>query len=172
MQIKVFNGFHPDHVFLYERILYLLQPIYKFYPGFEKWYKNVFLPGLFTGERSYITAEVGEKLVGCALIKNTAQEKKICTVFVDSKYRRRGIGGKLFEKALKTLGNKAKLSVSEESLSKLTPLLNKFNFHLLETKRGVYRQGKNELYFGRGIPLKKSPKTKSIRSLKKQKIKD
>ena len=147
MQVQTFNKFYPDHIFLYERMLHLLHPLEQNYPQLTSWYREVFLPGLVDGERGYVLAVSGGELAGCALLKNTQDEKKISTIFVDPRFRRQGLGRKLFTEAMKALGNTAQLSVSEEVLPQLNPLLAEFDFHFLEKKENVYKNGKSELYF-------------------------
>ena len=157
MQIEKFCEFHPEHVFLYDRILHLIRPVQESYPQLEKWYKSVFLPGLFQGERGYVVAHDQGQLVGCALIKKTPIEKKLCTLFVRPDFRRKGVGVALLEGVIEELGPKPFVSVSEESFKEVMPLFKQFGFQLSGQKRGPYRTGKKEFYFN-GMPVCSRPK--------------
>ena len=148
MQIKTFNSYHPEHKELYRDILDLTMSINETYSGHTEWFNNVFLPGLKKGERMYIIAlDENENLIGCILIKNTEEEKKICTLFVKPTSRKQGVGTQLMEAALKELGEHPLLTVSSRNISRLQPLLDKMGFHLSGKKKGAYGAEDTEFYF-------------------------
>lgn len=86
-------------------------------------------------------------LAGCIFAKNTPDEKKICTLFVNPLFKRQGIGKKLLETAIKELGELPLITVSSRNISQLKPLLDHFGFHLSATKKGIYGQNDTEFYF-------------------------
>lgn len=148
MQIKVFDSFHPEHSKLYQAIFNLTQSLGQNYPDYEKWFKQTFMAGLQKKERLYILAQdSNEQLLGCALIKRTPQEQKLCTIFVDEKYRRHGIGRQLLAQTIKILGGLPMLSVSDQVMPQMQPLLNEFGFHLSAQKKNVYQPNHTEFYF-------------------------
>ena len=147
MQIKKFDSFYAQHLFVYEHILYLITPIESFYPNLSNWYRDKFIPGLFSKERGYILATENDEIVGCALLKKTAEEKKISTLFVRPDYRKKGLGRKLLNMALKELGGASSLTVSEECLPSMNSLLKQSGFSLFDVKTGLYRKGKKEYLF-------------------------
>ena len=148
MQIKVFDSFHPEHSKLYQAIFNLTQSLGQNYPDYEKWFKQTFMAGLQKKERLYILAQdSNEQLLGCALIKKTPQEQKLCTLFVDEKYRRHGIGHKLLAETIKVLGCRPMISVSDQAMLQIQPLLKEFGFHLSAQKKDVYRPNHIEFYF-------------------------
>ena len=148
MQIKTFNSFHPEHATLYEQILNLTKPINDTYPQYTKWFMKKFIPGLKKKERMYIVAQDNDNtLAGCVLIKNTQEEKKICTIFVDPKFRRRGLGKKLMSQALTELGEHPLITVSSRNLPSLSPLLKQYGFHLSAAKKCAYNSEDVEYYF-------------------------
>jgi ribosomal protein S18 acetylase RimI-like enzyme len=148
MQIKTFNSFHEDHEKLYEDILYLTSSVGDTYPQYSTWFKEKFLPDLKNKKRMYIIAQdKDKKLVGCVLIKNTEEEKKISTLFVHPDYRKKGLGGKLMEQTLSELGEHPLITVSDRNIAQLTPLLRKKGFHLSAVKKGAYRPEDIEYYF-------------------------
>jgi GNAT superfamily N-acetyltransferase len=148
MQIKTFHSFHKEHKKLYEDILSLTYSINETYPKYSTWFKEKFLTGLKNKERIYIVAQnENGQLVGCVLLKNTAQEKKICALFVHPDYRKKGIGGKLIEQTLSELGEHPLITVSDRNIVQLAPLLRRKGFHLSAVKKGAYRPEDTEYYF-------------------------
>lgn len=148
MQIKTFNSYHLEHAKLYEDILSLTMSINDAYSGYADWYKNVFLSGLKKGERIYIVAQdENENLAGCVLIKNTNDEKKICTLFVNPLFRKQGLATQLLETSLKELGEHPLITVSSRNIVQLKPLLDKMGFHLSGKRKGVYGAKDTEFYF-------------------------
>ena len=148
MQIKTFNSFDPGHTVLYEQILNLIKPLNDTYPGHTQWFMEKFIPGLQKKERMYIIAQDDDNtLAGCVLIKNTDEEKKICTLFINPKFRRQGLGKKLMERALKELGEHPLITVSSRNLSQLSSLLKQYGFRLSAAKKGVYNSEDTEYYF-------------------------
>ena len=149
MQIKTFDSFNPRHLKLYEQILDLTRPINDAYPDRIKWFREKFIPGLKKKQRLYIIAQDDNNvLAGCALLKKTEEERKICTFFVSPQFRGNGLGTKLMEHSLKELGQHPLITVSSKNLS--TPLLNllkRYDFHLSATKRGAYNSQDTEYYF-------------------------
>ena len=152
MQIEKFNDFHPEHIFLYERILHLLQPTKQCYPQLNKWYREVFLVGLMQKERAYIIAQDDRKLVGCALLKKTPGEKKICSLYVKSDYRKKGIGEQMLKMALSELGKNPEISISQINIHFFQPLLERYGFQLSYKKRGEYSPNKTEYHFNTPKP--------------------
>ena len=148
MQIKTFNSFNPKHIKLYEQILFLTHPVNTDYPEYSKWFREKFIPGLKKKERLYIIAQdENQTLVGCALLKNTPQEKKICTLFVDPRFRKQGLGKQLLQQSVAQLGEHPLISVSGRNLAQLSHLLDQCGFHLSATKKNIYNPNDVEYYF-------------------------
>ena len=146
MQINYFS--YPEHKMLYKKMLLLTHSINDTYKGHTNWYNNVFLPGLKKKERAYIIAlDKNGVLAGCVFLKNTIDEKKICTLFVSPDFRRQGIATALMEESIKRIGEHPLITVSSRNLDQLSPLLSKFGFHLSAVKNGVYNSEDTEFYF-------------------------
>lgn len=127
---------------------HLLQPISIYYPNFNVWLRTTFAEGLVAGERKILIAGEAGRLAGLALLKDNGTEKKICAFFVMPEHRGAGLGTALMREALKQLGEQEiVISVAEERVSELIPLLLKNNFHLSEIKEGYYRKNKKEFYY-------------------------
>ena len=153
---------------LYIQLPTLTKKIGDTYPGHSEWLNNKFIAGLQSGnERGYsfavspkwIDFRYGslydtvhtKQLVGCSLLKNSPEEKKLCCLFVDPAYRKQGIASKLIEHSFEILGTeKPFLTVAENNLDQLKPLINKFNFELTSVKESIYRKGVKEYYYNEG----------------------
>ena len=145
MQIKICSTFDKE---LLDKIFNLTKPINDTYSSHNDWLENKFIPNIQKGDRVYIVSlnENGD-LTGCSLLKDTKQEKKICTLFVDSKYRHQGIASALMNESVKVLDGKPLITVADKNLSQLLPLLKKYGFKLTSFKEGVYTKGSIEYYF-------------------------
>ena len=152
MQLKTYNSFSPQHSKLYNDILALTQPIRQFYPNYEDWFKNTFISGLKRKKRLYILAQTETGiLAGCILIKNTADEKKICTLFVKPEFRKQGIATALIRETIQLLGEYPLITVSQENMKQVFPLLTRLGFRLSTTRQDLYRPGSTEYFFnGKG----------------------
>lgn len=147
MQIKTERSFLSGHKTLYRDVFELTQSISQTYPNYSDWYHQTFLEGLKRGNRAIITAEENGKLIGVALIKNTPEEKKLCTLFVRSENRHQGIGQKLLAQVIQELGHNPLVSVSEKNMTNVSSLFKRFKFHLSVRKKNVYQSGITEYYF-------------------------
>lgn len=91
-------------------------------------------------------------LKGVSIIKNTQEEKKICTLRVMEKYQNRGIGLRLFEKSFETLQTRFPLlSVSEEKYPDFKKIFDYYGFKLTSIKENYYRIGKKEFFFNENL---------------------
>ena len=147
MQIKTELSFVPTHQKLYKAISDLTSPVSESYPDYQDWYQKIFLEGLKKGERGILFAEEKGRLVGCALIKNTPIEKKLCTLFVHPDFRGKGIGTFLLKRTIEMLGQKPLTSVSGKNKSAFASLFHRFGFCLSAQKKGIYLPTETEFYF-------------------------
>lgn len=154
----------------YNQLPVLTKSIGSSYPGHFEWLSNVFLGGLRDGNRGYSFAIDNNKftdvcgghmvqmykLAGCALLKNTDEEKKICCLFVDPEYRYQGIASHLIENSFEMLGtDKPLMTVAENNLSQLQKLINRYDFELTSVRDSVYRRGIKEYYYNEGLAKKR-----------------
>lgn len=61
------------------------------YPDYENWFRYKHIPGVINGERDTILAIYSNKIIGVCNIKKK-DEKKICTLYIDYKFRRKDLG--------------------------------------------------------------------------------
>lgn len=138
-----------DDLPLCKEIVELTRPVRKTYPEYGKWLEEKFFPGLKDGSRIIIAAkdETG-RLAGTILLKKTAEEKKICCLFVMQDCRGRGIAGKLMQESLEVLQtDKPLLSIAEKNYPQMQKLLSLHHFKFSYRKNGAYTTNGTEYYF-------------------------
>ena len=117
------------------------------YPFFEEWLEHVFVM-TYTKERVIITCESddGIEIYGVCIIKNTKQEKKICTLRVAAEIQRQGIGTHLVSMAIALLGDDYPLiTVPQKHLEPFKRFLSFFNFKISGRVKSVYNEDTYEL---------------------------
>lgn len=151
--------YHLDKFFMCEimphskdTLNYLIQDIEALeylYPNIKSWYKNIFAQGLKNNEREVIfVREKSGAFAGFSLLKNTFDEKKICTFFILPEFRESGIGKKMLPIAMDLIGGKnVGITVSESVNSSLEPLLLKNSFTLDSEESGLYLPNSKELLY-------------------------
>lgn len=144
--------YKPEHCPLYVQVPHLTRTIQESYDSHFTWLEKKFFANLRTGGRGYVFATSGMNLAGCSLLKNEEDEKKICCLFVDPEFRRLGIASKLIENSFEILQTEHPLiTVSEQNLQQLIPLLKRYGFVHTSTKNSVYKPGVNEYYYNEGL---------------------
>lgn len=166
--IETFNRSQEDFD-LYNKIISLTNSINDTYPGHTNWFWEKFVPGLRGGERSFVAAfnQENKSLSGVILLKNTPEEKKICTLFVAENARGQGIATKLMEASFNVLKERNPvITVSNRNINQLRRLLDKFDFKQSCVRTDVYKGGDSEIYFNlnhvQKIQLKRSDNSKAI----------
>lgn len=120
----------------------------KDYPDFLNWYNTKVMPNISTGQRQiYIANPSNDQgtIAGIMILKNTLQEKKICTLYVPENYRIQHIGTKFFYQAITALNTeKPLITISDKHIKEFEPLLQKFRFELYKVYPGYYQNTTNE----------------------------
>lgn len=159
--------YNPKHEPLYHQVAWLTRDILDSYDGHWDWLQYKFFPGLKEGKRGYsfavdydstqaVTTRRGilptHSLVGCALLKDEPDEKKLCCLFVDKSYRGQRIASKLIEDSFEILKtNKPVMTVSQQNLGMLQKLIDRYGFELTSVKESVYKPGIKEYYYNEGL---------------------
>lgn len=99
------------------------------YPNAYNWFLNKVIPEL-PMRRKILGCFVKGKIVAIAILKINDPDEKICTFYVRSKYRRRGIGTALMTECLKYL-NEPYIIVKTSGVFFFKRLLSKFGFELV-----------------------------------------
>lgn len=129
-----------------------ISEISKIYSGFNDWYDNKVVPEVTSSSGREIVVLViktngNPQIVGVAITKDTLQEKKICTINVNKKYRKLGISNLLFETCFNILKTrKPFFTVSREHYEAFKPIIKKFNFNVTSIKCNVYENGDEEYF--------------------------
>lgn len=125
-----------------------LKAVSEFYPEFHAWLANRVLPGLYSGERKMLLEYIQGELAGIAIIKESAEEKKLCCIRVLPKFQGSGIGVRLMKRCFEALDTQNPLvTVSEENIYMFNRLFNYFGFELGGTYKDIYRPEKTEYSF-------------------------
>ena len=146
--------YNLDHEHYYMQLPMLTATIADSYAQHFMWLEKTFIPGLRHGNRGYVFAEdkYNIHLAGCSLLKNGPDEKKLCCLFVDPAYRKQGIASKLIENTFQVLGtDKPVMTVSEQNLAQLMPLIKRYGFVLTNVRTGAYKSGVKEYYYNEGL---------------------
>lgn len=129
------------------RMRSFLKPISYLYPDFGKWLNFTFVRQMGEGRRRVVVAHDGTNVYGCALLKITPEESKICTFYVHPDAREQNLADDLMHHSLAHFSEKPIISVSEERTEELHPLLKKHGFEIYASISDAYRSGRHENYF-------------------------
>lgn len=129
------------------RMRSFLKPVSRLYPNFEAWLNFTFVRQMGQGKRQAIVAHDGNRILGCALLKVSADENKICTFFVDPDVREQGLADDIMRLSLERFDDCPIISVSEERTSELQPLLKKHGFKIYSSIENIYWPHKAENFF-------------------------
>lgn len=132
-----------------------LQKVYYFlfflnieYPGFHSWFQNNVIPDLETKQKEIILIMCGEYIAGVSILKNTYDEKKICTIRVGKHFRGQGLGKKLMEISLMELNtDKPMITVSSYRYPQFQNIFNYFGFKMEDISCNYYRNRNDEICF-------------------------
>lgn len=119
------------------------------YPGFSDWYKSKVVSGIYSEERKIIIyTGSSRKIAGISIIKNTEEEKKLCTIRVAPEFRRMGVGRKLFESSFELLNTDSPvITVSSPRMPQFKKILSYYGFKLEDKMEGIYSAGHSEYIF-------------------------
>lgn len=104
----------------------------KTYINYKKWFYDKQINGCLEGKGNiFFIKNENNNIVAAFCVKNDLDEKKICTLYVDSNYRNMGYGSILFDKCFEYLGtNKPLITINKKHLSYFKYIINKYDFNL------------------------------------------
>ena len=76
---------------------------HKQYPGYTNWYYTKAIPRVLKNEGEIVFMQDAYNTAGIAILKNTKEEKKICTLLVVNEYQKKGYSKALIEECIKYL---------------------------------------------------------------------
>lgn len=142
---------YEDRISIFHQIKGFLSGLECNYPFFEEWLDKVFRE-VSNGRRCIIVLmdKTVDVIAGLAILKDTMQEKKICTLRIAKEYRNQGCGSYLIEQAIEILKEtKPLITVSEEHVDDFKPLFHKYGFKIEDKVKSVYNENKFEYYFNK-----------------------
>ena len=123
----------------------------KDYPNFCSWYNNKVVQGVESGDRKiFIATPKCDKntIAGVLILKDTNEEKKICTLCVLEKNRGEGIGSAFIELSMEVLKtDKPMITVSERNKELFAAVLSKYNFKETKEYVGYYKKDVSEFAY-------------------------
>lgn len=124
----------------------------KFYPNYFSWYYTVVIPGLFDSSRDIFLAIDNKKIIGIAICKNTKYEHKLCTLWVNSEYRGKGIGTKLLYLSFQYLETTTPfITINETSLKYFKEIIKRYNWKLTKRIPNAYTTFTEYEYNGKDV---------------------
>lgn len=131
---------------LIHQVLTLSMQVKTEYPEYKNWFLTTQAPGIYDGTRNIIIAHIKDRIVGFVSLKKTAEEKKICTFYVEKKFRKNKIGTILVEKAIEYLGTeKPLITIPLNKLNEFTRIGEKYNWEISNIKENLYRLNNPEV---------------------------
>lgn len=146
-----------ERVFYYDLICRYVGKFSWEYPGFFQWYSSLFLDNYqLMNDREIIVCEKDFSIVGLAILKSNAVEKKICTLRVDNRFRGQGIGKKLMGLSLEWLQYDTPIiTMHKTKQHQFSKLLDFYGFKLEQKQPHYYRLFNIEYVYNGILPDKK-----------------
>lgn len=160
--------YNKNRYFKYSELSFLEKPVYyelvyQFigklsweYPNFLQWYEKLFTDTKeMKSDREIIVCENNFTIVGLAILKSDLLEKKICTLRVDKKFQRQGIGTKLIEMSLEWLeDDQPIITMHKRKQNQFEPLLKYYGFKLEQKQPHYYSIFSTEYVYNGTLPDK------------------
>ena len=119
-------SFKDENSGFYDKLYNLTSEIEKIYPAHKIWFYANFIGNLLKNNKGIIIFaknSENDENSGIALINK--EISKLCTLFVNPNYRRKGIATKLLQISQESLGKKPIVTVSETNYHSLKKLFEK-----------------------------------------------
>ena len=125
---------------LIDEVLLISMQVKYDYPDYKNWFLSKQVTGLYDNTRNIIIAHIDGKLVGFTSLKKTDKEKKICTFYVEKRFRKNQIGSKLVEKSIEFLETEQPLiTIPMDKLNEFIKIGNKYNWQVTNIIENLYR---------------------------------
>jgi hypothetical protein len=136
-----------ERISLINQVYYNLQDLQNEYPDFYEWYYFKVVPQITVGKRNISIVRYGAEIAGLVITKNDL-EKKICTLRVNKKYQKSGVGKILFEDTFDILETeKPIITVSEGRVFEFRRIFSYYGFNLEKVYNNYYKTNQAELSF-------------------------
>lgn len=135
------------------QVFYFLRNLEVEYRGFSAWYWNKVVPSVLVGDKEMIVAKFNREITGVIIIKNEANEKKICTLRVKKEFRNHGIGRRLMEMAFMELNTQEPfITVSSMRIMQFKNIFKYYGFKPSAIYNNYYNSGRIEICFNGSLP--------------------
>ena len=132
-----------------DKLYQVTKKIEKDYPNHKNWFYDKFVKELDGKKREIIYYEKDSVICGVIFLKNTLEEKKICTVYVSEEYRKHGIGTKLLLESIKFLGTTTPLiSMPDYKEECFKNIINKYKWEKKQEIDNCYSNNKEIVFNG------------------------
>jgi hypothetical protein len=132
---------------LANQIYYQLCDLKIDYCEFYTWYYSKVVPQISQGTRNIVILKYGCQIAGIVITKNQL-EKKICTLRVNPKYQKNGVGKILIENAFNILETeKPIITVSDYRVFEFRRILNYYGFKLEKVYKNYYKDFRSEFSY-------------------------
>ena len=126
----------------------LLREFHSDYPNIDQWFISKVYSGIISGNRTILIKKKNNRILGLSILKHTAVERKLCTLYVDKKIQGKGVGTELLEESLGMLQYSHPIfTVSSKRIYEFQSLLRKFDFNLYAVYPDYYKKGLTEYVF-------------------------
>jgi hypothetical protein len=140
--------YSPSEFCQLNQVFLELSSIYGMYPRFREWFFEKGTISSRTQQRAVFVKKLGPKIVGVAIAKRCASERKLCTLWVSKDVRNLGIAAALADSAFDWLETSHPLfTIPEERLPEFQGLLRSWRFPKGQALKGYYRDNKIEYVF-------------------------
>ena len=137
---------------LADQIYNLTKHLNNSYPNYKDWFYNKQLKESLSPNRNILfVRNKNNQVVGVASLKNTKEEKKLCTLYIKKEYRNQKITTELIKESFEYLETTRPLiTFSENKLSMFENIINKYNWELIQIEENIYTNDNREYcYNGR-----------------------
>ncbi len=125
---------------LIDEVLIISMQVKNDYPDYKTWFLTKQVSGLYDNTRNIIIAHIDGKLVGFTSLKKTDTERKICTFYVEKRFRKNQIGSRLVEKSIEFLETEQPLiTIPMDKLNEFIRIGNKYNWKVTDIIENLYR---------------------------------
>lgn len=132
-----------------DEIYIMSESLNETYPNYKNWFYEKQVKGCYNESRNIIFIKNDKnEIVGFASLKKEIDEKKLCTLYVKSDYRKMGNCKYLLEEAFKYLGtSKPLVTFSKDNYHLFQRIIEKYNWKLTEKLKNKYQLDKTEYCF-------------------------
>lgn len=147
MNIKYYSK-HMDSELL-DRLYSVTKVLEKDYPIHKEWFYDKFVKELDGIKREIIYYEKNNIIYGVVFLKNSEEEKKICTIYVDEKYRKQGVGTSLIKESMKFLGTQTPFITMPDYKEKcFLKIIEKYNWKKTQVIDSYYSNNRELVFNG------------------------